>query len=72
MPNTASRVKESLESRFSKHPEDGSSIEQLMTDCAVIVLSNMSFREIDSALFMSLGADGVSKLVSYDREATAN
>jgi hypothetical protein len=64
MSSIVDKVGRCLLERLALHPKDGSTIEQAMTDCAVIVLSNMRAEEIDSALFMSLGVDGVTDLIT--------
>lgn len=60
--NIVAKVEVMLKERLDQHPADGSSIEQVMTDLAIIVLSNMRPCEVDTALFMSLGHDGVTEL----------
>lgn len=62
--NVTHKSFQDLSNRFELSKVDGSSIEQVMTDFAVIVLSNMRPCEIDAALFMSLGHEGVSRLIA--------
>lgn len=62
--NVTHKAFQDLNNRFALSKTDGSSIEQVMTDFAVIVLSNMRPCEIDAALFMSLGHEGVSQLLA--------
>ena len=64
MSTIIDKVSRCLKHRLELYPKDGSTIEQAMTDCAVIVLSNMRPEEIDTALFMSLGVDGVTDLIT--------
>ena len=60
--NIVNKTEALLVQRFQSHPSDGSTIDQVMTDLAVIVLSNMRPAEIEQALVFSIGHEGVSKL----------
>ena len=62
--NITHKVGRDLNNRLDQAKTDGSSIEQVMTDLAVIVLSNMRPCEVDAALFMSLGHEGVAELLA--------
>ncbi len=64
MSNTVHRIQSMVNRRTSEWPQDGSSQSQCVIDCAVYVLSNMRPVEIDNALFMSLGHDGVAELIA--------
>ncbi len=61
--NTVHKVRTELRNRLNDWP-DGTTIDQVMTDCAVIVLSNMRQQEIQAALLMSLGHDGVAQITA--------
>ncbi len=61
--NTVHKVRSELRNRLDHWP-DGTTIDQVMTDCAVIVLSNMRQQEIQAALLMSLGHDGVAQIIA--------
>jgi hypothetical protein len=61
--NTVHKVRNELHNRLDNWP-DGTTIDQAMTDCAVIVLSNMRPQEIQAALLMSLGHDGVAQIIA--------
>lgn len=60
--NIVHKTEAMLVQRLQTHPSDGSGIDQVMTDLAVIILSNMRPAEIEQALVFSIGHDGVSKL----------
>ncbi len=62
--NITNKVIRDLNKRFEQSKSDGSTIEQTMTDLAVIVLSNMRPHEVDAALYMSLGHEGVAELLA--------
>ena len=62
--NIVHKVEVMLTERLRQFPNDGTTIEQVMTDLAVIVLSNMRPCEVDTALFMSLGREGVADLLA--------
>ena len=64
MSSIVDKVSRCLKHRLELHPKDGSSIEQTMTDCAVIILTHMRPEEIDTALLKSLGVDGVTDLIT--------
>ena len=61
--NTVHKMKSMLHARLDGWP-DGTTIDQVMTDCAVIILSNMRPQEIQAALLMSLGHDGVAQIIA--------
>ena len=60
--NIIHKTEAELTKRLIRHPGDGSTIDQVMTDLAVIVISNMRPSEIETAIIFSLGADGASEL----------
>ncbi|QDP47785.1 MAG: hypothetical protein Unbinned3138contig1001_4 [Prokaryotic dsDNA virus sp.] len=62
--NTAHKIRDMVTQRVAEWPRDGTSQGQVVTDCAVYILSNMRPVEIDNALFMSLGHDGVAELIA--------
>lgn len=62
--NVTHKAFQDLSNRFELSKVDGSSIEQVMTDFAVIVLSNMRPCEVDAALYMSMGHEGVAQLLA--------
>lgn len=64
MSTIVEKIGRDLNLRVQQFPEDGSTIEQTMTDLAVIILSNMRPHEVDAALFMSLGHEGVAELLA--------
>jgi hypothetical protein len=64
MGSMATKVGSLLRKRLDSYPSDGSTTDQLMVDLAVIVLSNMRSCEVDTALFMSLGYEGVAELLA--------
>lgn len=64
MGSIVSKVDILLRSRLQEYPGDGSTTDQLLVDLAVIILSNMRSCEVDTALFMSLGHDGVAELLA--------
>lgn len=64
MGSIVSKVDVLLRKRLDAYPGDGSSTDQLLVDLAVIILSNMRPCEVDTALFMSLGHDGVAELLA--------
>ena len=63
MSTIVHKVQKLLEQRLKDGQDDNSTIDQLMTDLAVIILSNMRPHEIDAALYMALGQEGVSELL---------
>ena len=72
MSTIVQKVQMALEQRLKDGESDNSSIDQVMTDLAVIILSNMRPHEIDAALFMALGQEGVARLVALQRETQHN
>lgn len=60
--NIVHKTEAALTQRLIRHPGDGSTIDQVMTDLAVIVISNMRMSEIETAIVFSLGAEGASEL----------
>lgn len=64
MGSVVTKVDVLLRKRLDAYPRDGSSTDQLLVDLAVIILSNMRPCEVDTALFMSLGHDGVAALLA--------
>jgi len=64
MSNTAYKIRDTIVKRIDSWPKDGTSQSQVITDCAVSILSMMNKAEIDNALFMSLGHEGVAELIS--------
>ena len=51
---------------FEDHKSTGS---QAVLDIAVVVLSFMTREEIETAMYMSMGSDGVAELVASTLEA---
>ena len=72
MSNIVNKVETDLKARLHQSRTDGSSIDQVLTDLAVIVLSNMRPHEVDAALFMSLGHQGVADLLSSRATGVSN
>ena len=63
MTTVIEKVKGLIDIRLGSFKEDHSTIEQAMVDCAVILMSHMRPDEIENALYMSLGHDGVAALI---------
>ena len=63
MTTVIDKVKNLIDIRLGSFKEDHSTIDQAMVDCAVILMSHMRPDEIENALYMSLGHEGVADLV---------
>tara|TARA_Y100000004_G_scaffold197184_1_gene270265 strand:- start:300 stop:521 length:222 start_codon:yes stop_codon:yes gene_type:complete len=72
MSTVVHKVEADLKQRLKQSYTDGSSIDQVLTDLAVIVLSNMRPHEVDAALYMSLGHQGVADLLASRATGVSN
>ena len=64
MSNSVEKVNSYLQIKLGDFRNGGITQEQCLTDFAVILMSNMRLPEIENALYMSLGVEGVAELIS--------
>jgi hypothetical protein len=64
MSNVIEKVNSCLATKMEDFRRGNCTIEQCLTDMSVVIMSNMRLPEIENALYMSLGVEGVAGLIA--------